>query len=119
MTNNALANQVNETLANQIIGRLNEIAATDPLAIDTLLKIRVPCNKAMADHPMVQVFSVEGGGMVGMLGILNGIVGVIPDGPRRGCGYIAAEIDDAGKFVRFIRTPNTLAVAGLESDMTP
>jgi hypothetical protein len=95
----------NETLADTIIERLNDIARTDPVAMDALIKARVPCNKAMAEHPTVQVTATDEGGIVGILGLLNGIVGVIPDGrPRHGWGYIAAEMDDRGAFVRFVRT---------------
>jgi hypothetical protein len=70
-------------LADLIIERLNDIAETDRAAIDALLKVRVLCNEAMATHPTVQVVGLEDGGMVGVLGILNGIVGVIDDGPHK------------------------------------
>lgn len=39
------------------------------------------------------------------LGLINGLVGVIPDGPRKDWGYIAADFDDENKLVKFLRTP--------------
>lgn len=55
-----------------VIGTLNEATEADQTAIDSLIEHRVPCNKALADHPTIQV----GGDpcVVGMLGIINGIV---------------------------------------------
>jgi hypothetical protein len=93
-----------KALADLVIERFNEIAKADPLAIGALLETRVPCSKAMADHPTVQVHQKEGAATVGMLGIINGIVGVIEAGPRKGWGYVAVELDDDGKLIRFVRT---------------
>lgn len=91
-------------LADLIIERLNDIAKTDPVAIDALLRMRVTCNEQLANHPTVQVIGLEVGGLVGLLGILNGLVGVINLGRRKGWGYISAEFDDNDRLVRFVRT---------------
>jgi len=47
----------------------------------------------------------EGNPVVGLLGIVNGLVGIQPDGARKpGRGYIAASFDDkSGKLINFIR----------------
>lgn len=92
----------NSKLADLVIERLNDIAKTDPAAITAMIKVRISCNEAMANHPTAQVIGTDSGGMIGLLGVVNGIVGVIPDGTNR--GYIASYMDDDGNFVRFERT---------------
>ena len=65
---------------------LNSMVEADPDAITALLEKRVPCNKALAHHPTVQMlgeYDIEGdvvGGQVGLMGILNGLFGVGADG---------------------------------------
>jgi hypothetical protein len=87
-----------------LIDRLNEIAGADSKALGDLIEARVPCNEALADHPSVQVFAHEGPPTVGLLGILNGLVGTIDEGPRKGWGFIAAVFEDDGTFSHFRRT---------------
>lgn len=101
-------------LADLLIDRLNQIAMFDKKAMRDLIKARVPCNEHLAEHPSVQVQYEDGQGLVGILGILNGIVGAIPDGGLKGFGYISAVFDDQGNFERFRRTdgpPETLIEA--------
>jgi len=96
-----------QDLADYIIAQLNEISQTDPTAMEWLLENRIACNEALADHPTVQVYPSENGEpiKVGMLGIINGIVGAIGEGkPMAGFGFIAAVYDDDDNFVRFRRT---------------
>ena len=65
----------------QAVHRLNEILSLDPEALAALVGNRVPCNKALAEHPTVQVhLNPDGSFEVGLLGILNGIFGTRPDG---------------------------------------
>ncbi len=90
-------------LAHTAIAFLNGLLQTDPEAVRALVETRVPCNEAMAQHPSVQV-SVDDGveqRTVGLLGILNGLIGVDDDG----WGFLAAEFDDEGKLTRFLLTP--------------
>ena len=55
---------------------LNELLALDPQVILALVNIRVSCNKAINDHPHVQVYGLDdGGACVGLIGILNGLIG--------------------------------------------
>ncbi len=75
---------------------LNDILQADSIALAALIAYRVPANEALSNHPTVQV-SQEG---VGLLGIINGLVGV----KENGWGYIAAEFDDDGKLVKFLLT---------------
>jgi hypothetical protein len=101
-----------ELLADTIIERLNRLLE-DPYVradIETLIETRVPCSKATLDHPTIQAVVVEENGTptIGLLGLLNGLVGVDPRlvGPRRGWGYIAANFDDDMKLTNFQRVKN-------------
>jgi hypothetical protein len=93
-----------EKLADEIIARLNMLIE-DPAVcrdISRLIERRIPLDelsKNTLNHPTIQI--PEG---LGVLGILNGLVGVIPDGPRKNWGYISAEFDDDGNLVGFGRT---------------
>ena len=104
----------NEALADLLIQRLNEIAKVDPDAMAALIKTRVPCNDAMLHHPTVQVARQVGASddafEIGFLGILNGIIGVIAEGPRKDWGHIAVVMDHDGTFIRFERTENIKTV---------
>ena len=77
-------------LAKRIVDYMNELVALDRLAIRTLVSTRMPCNKAMADHPTCQVVERQGGYCVGLLGILNGLCGA----NEHGGGAIGAIVDD-------------------------
>ena len=94
-----------EALADFFIERLNEIAQADPEAMGKLIATRVPCNEALADHPTVQVRALKGEPpAVGVLGLLNGLVGIIEDGPRKGYGLITAIVENDGTCRGFRRT---------------
>lgn len=84
---------------------LNELVLLDREAVENLIETRVKCNQQLASHPTVQVMNAaEGAPIVGLLGILNGLVGVQPEGSvNPGWGYIAASFDDNEKLVKFIR----------------
>ena len=58
---------------------LNSIVKADPKAAFTLIETRVPCNAVLAEHPTVQVVGGDTP-TVGLLGIINGILGVYEDG---------------------------------------
>jgi hypothetical protein len=75
--------------AQRIVDFLNELVAIDREAIEQLIEFRVPCNQALADHTTVQVESQGYGPRVGLLGLLNGLVGV----NAAGWGYIMADFD--------------------------
>lgn len=81
-------------LALEVIAYLNEILALDPEAILALCEHRVPATARLANHETTQVSGLQ----VGLLGILNGLVGVRDDQ----WGYITAVYDDTtGKLTRF------------------
>lgn len=100
-----------QDLADHIINQLNEIARTDPTAMEWLIANRITCNEALANHPTVQVLAPPGEKpKVGMLGIINGIVGAISNEPLKGYGYIGIILEDDGSFVKFIRTDKKRAM---------
>lgn len=94
-------------LADTIIDRLN-IIIQDPSIredVEKLIGMRVRASSASAAHPSIQVQKNDSGdNVLGFLGLLNGIVGMIPDGRLKGLGYVAAVFDSEGKLERFRRT---------------
>ena len=85
--------------AQLLVDRLNDMMLYDPVALHKLCETRVPCNKALIDHPTVQVLDGEDGLplRVGMLGVLNGLVGT----RSTGGGFIAGIYDDGGQLQEF------------------
>ncbi len=81
-------------LAGELVDYLNGLAAIDPAAVLALVGTRFGCNEAMANHPTVQVRGYGNGVdvpyTVGLMGILNGFVGV-DDGRL---GFIQRIVDD-------------------------
>jgi hypothetical protein len=79
-----------------VIALLNEAFMLDPAAIRALVDHRVPCNKELANHPTIQCGTAESWRkrrpkdhgvaentvyVVGLLGLLNGILGGTKGGP--------------------------------------
>lgn len=93
-------------LAEKIVVYLNELLKADEEAIGRLVEYRVPTNEALANHQTCQCVEKNGVDYVGLLGILNGLCGVKPNG----YGYLAAEFcinENTGKkeLVGFRYTP--------------
>jgi len=76
----------------KVIDYLNELVELDREAMQELVDGRVDCNNQFAEHSVV-----------GMLGVLNGLFGIDPDG----CGPIAAVFEDDGTLTGFVCTPET------------
>lgn len=99
-----------EDLADTIIARLNALCADDVIqgALEKLIELTVSLPPEAASHLTVQVRTKENSGRVscsvGFLGVLNGLVGVIPIGKYKDWGYIAAVYNDAGTLEKFVRT---------------
>jgi hypothetical protein len=100
-------------LADEIIGRLNFLVASYRVRQDVgkLLEARVEVGQDTAEHPTIQVEvkdedNPQATPQLGFLGVLNGLVGTLPDGPRKGWGFITAEFDDFGQLLGFTRTKN-------------
>ena len=62
-----------------VVSYLNELIQDDRPAMAALISNRVPCNELLADHPTCQVGKQHGGFHVGMLGVINGMFGTMPD----------------------------------------
>jgi len=78
---------------------LNEMYALDGAATAALIENRVPCNEALLEHPTIQVGATNryGHGLVGLLGVLNGLFGVHN---TRGC-IIAMYDEHTGELLGF------------------
>lgn len=68
---------VNSALASQVVDLLNDLYRLDPDAMHDLIETRVRCNSLLAAHPTVPAQAPEDGdgGLVGILGLLNGLCG--------------------------------------------
>lgn len=120
-----------QQLALEVLDYLNELLALDYDFVAALCTNRVPCNRAIATHPTVQVGLVHPGGAAalkgsavdldlmehpvweaGLLGVLNGLVGIDEES---GYGPIAAILDSpSGVILRFELSP-----AWREQRLTP
>ncbi|KKN88349.1 hypothetical protein LCGC14_0249120 [marine sediment metagenome] len=78
--------------AQVIVDYLNGLLELDRPAVAALIANRVPCNKALADHPTCQVVAQHGSCHVGLLGILNGLCGK----DKRGWGGIVVVFSSPG-----------------------
>jgi hypothetical protein len=79
-----------------VVAALNSMLRADPEAMAALVAHRVPCNDELADHPTCQVSPGEHP-TVGLLGVLNGAMGITPDG----AGYLCAELTEDGQLLGF------------------
>ncbi len=59
---------------------LNEALALDAEAITRLVNLRVECNPGLATHQTIQVGAYDGIAKVGVLGLINGVIGDSPTG---------------------------------------
>lgn len=84
---------------------LNELNTLDSEFTSKLISARFPCNEGVENHQRFQVQAHKDKPVVaGFLGILNGLFGTIPEGPKKGWGPIMVEVGDDGKIIRFIKT---------------
>jgi hypothetical protein len=91
------------------IAVLNAVHRADPTVLPALIRYRVPCNEGVANHPTVQVRGDAGEALVGLLGILNGIFGLMPNGS----GFMAACYDDHGELTHFENLVQTVYPEGV------
>ena len=59
---------------------LNEALLLDPEAVTRLVNLRVECNPGLVAHQTIQVGAYDGVAKVGVLGLINGVVGDSPTG---------------------------------------
>lgn len=110
-----LAGEIVEAVAVAAVETLNRVHAADPTVLPALIDHRVPCNEAVADDTTVQVGQKTPAGPgqtepvweVGLLGVINGILGVRPGTPGLAHGWVEACYDDTGALLHFdIYRPN-------------
>ena len=89
-----------------VINLLNDFNSKDPEALAQLINFRVNCNEKLVQHETIQVLceSDAAGNIinpkVGLLGILNGLIGV----RESGMGFIAAQVNsNTGKIIKFTK----------------
>lgn len=87
---------------------LNRLLKTDPEACKAFIEQEVPCNDALVDDPDIMVGrSEDGSNRIRPLGMINGILGAIPDGPYAQWGPICVVMEEDGSYSRFGRTEET------------
>ncbi|MDA0241063.1 MAG: hypothetical protein O3A84_13695 [Proteobacteria bacterium] len=76
---------------------LNDALARDARAVTELVNLRVECNKDLINHPLIQVGEYEGVAKVGVLGLINGLIG---DSPTGSIGAKGTFDPVTGRFLR-------------------
>jgi hypothetical protein len=76
---------------------LNEALDLDPEAVTRLVNLRVECNAGLAGHPTIQVGAYHGVVKIGILGLINGVVGDSPTGVIGAKGTIDRA---SGQFIK-------------------
>jgi len=72
---NKKTKNITEEQVDHLVETLNGILLVDRKAVSELLKVRIPCNEDLLEHPTVQVRKYPGEqATVGVLGLLNGII---------------------------------------------
>lgn len=84
-----LATEEDKAAAARAVEVLNELYILDPTVLEKLIDHREACSPAYAEHPTVQVVTIDGIKQVGLLGVLNSLFGTHPNG----YGLIAASYD--------------------------
>jgi hypothetical protein len=99
------------TELDEVVDALNMALDNDPDAMQSLFAHRVPCNRALADHPTIEVGCGDDGDEpfdVGLLGIINGCL------RTAGIGTVAARYtmpyeDGTSPLVGFVNYDRTTA----------
>jgi len=88
---------------------MNRFLKTDPDACRAFIEHEVSCNDTMVDDPDIQVGkSEDGSNRIRPLGLINGILGAIPEGKFKGWGPICAVVEQDGSITKFARTETTV-----------
>jgi hypothetical protein len=110
---------VDTLLAERIVALLNDLYRKDPEAMHDLVEHRVRCNEVLSAHATVPVARPDdgGGGLLGVLGLLNGLCGAWDEQtaprPHLACfGPICAYYDSDGFLRGFDLSADRLKPAG-------
>ena len=95
---------------NELLELLNNLISDDKVcdAFERLIEIRTEVPPSLKEHPTLQVVH----GRLGLLGVLNGLVGVLHHEPHEGKGVICAVYNEDGKLLRFERTSKEMRFDG-------
>lgn len=85
-------------LAMEVCAYLNELVEADPQTMYRMVETRFRCNEALTDHPTAQVDVSSGTASIGLLGIINGLIGADADQ----WGYMAALYGSNLELEKFI-----------------
>jgi hypothetical protein len=82
-----------------VVKILNDLLETDTACINTLFKMRVPCNEDLANHPTCQIRSHENeDGSVWYSVALGGIINAFFGTNDKGYGCIARQLKDTNEY---------------------
>ena len=105
MESEAPSHMTNADFARELLARLNGLLADPDVEpfIRELVAHRIPVTQAVTDHPTIMVDGSGEQHRAGLLGLLNGLCGVVTEGKREGWGYIGAEFKKpGGALARFV-----------------
>ena len=87
---------------NAAVELLNDVLERDRNAITRLINMRVDCDETLSRHPTLQVQKIGDSYRVGVLGILNGILGGSPNGDIGAKGTIETKTGMFTQIRKFI-----------------
>lgn len=107
-----------DRLINVVVGRLNAILDQSPGSMKELLENRVPVSPGYFDEDVV-IHKNDDGYFIGMLEVINSILGPIPEGPKEGKQFIVALYDCSGELKKFARNDlDDIFLGGLKVTFT-
>ena len=81
---------------------LNDVLERDPEAITKLVNMRIDCDERLANHPTVQVHKFDDVYRIGVLGLLNGVLGGGPSGDIGAKGKINRNTGEFTQIKKFV-----------------
>ena len=81
---------------------LNDVLERDPGAITKLVNMRIDCDERLANHPTVQVHKFDDVYRIGVLGLLNGVLGGGPSGDIGAKGKINRNTGEFTQIKKFV-----------------
>ncbi|MBM10445.1 MAG: hypothetical protein CMF69_12925 [Magnetovibrio sp.] len=85
-----------------VVEILNDALERDPEAMTDLINLRADCNAQLATHPTIQVQKYGDVYRVGVLGILNGVLGGGPSGDIGAKGTVNSQTGNFLRIKRFV-----------------
>lgn len=94
--------RVPEDPVRRAISVLNDALARDPDAVRELVNARVPCNAALAAHPTIRAGRYGEVFRIGVLGLINGVLGDSPSGAIGAEGQVDERTGRFRRIKRFV-----------------